>query len=252
MMSRRNSRKIQGRRAREGILKMTIRSLVDFHYVLFKLPKGKSISPWSLCKPCKDHILVVANYPYPLYQWCESLEIFVIHIVTSKFPVHDKSNLLRIWMFQNLDVCQALTCRPTSGKERSLNIFRNALVRICELTALCDYICPIPELTSTFLLLCWFITLLIYSRNRGWFVLISKLIEPPYNLRSEGKMTTTDNPTGNSIVVTNNSRGIRGKGWDSEWWAVTWMEQEMESLREELQKIRKLAHLAMTTLSQPP
>lgn len=36
---------------------------------------------------------------------------------------------------------------------------------------------------------------------------ISKLAKPPYNLRFEGKMTTTNNPGKNALVVTDAPRG---------------------------------------------
>lgn len=41
-------------------------------------------------------------------------------------------------------------------------------------------------------------------------MLILKTGEPPYNLRSKGKITSTDDPTGNSLVVANNL-GIGGE-----------------------------------------
>lgn len=148
-----------------------------------------------------------------------------------KNNISSRAECVKIWIF-----VKYLWYRPNSGKERSLNIFRNALVQICELTDLCDYICALHELTYT--LVC-FLTLLLYllipPKNRDWFVLVSKLVEPPYDLRSKGKMTTINNPDRNALVLTNNLGGIRGKGWNSEYEHIARMEQEIDSLREDVQ-----------------
>lgn len=72
-------------------------------------------------------------------------------------------------------------------------------------------------------------------------MLISKLAEPLYNLRSKGKMTATDNPTGNALVVADNPGGSRGMGETRNDQHVAQMENEMESLSEEVRQIREFA-----------
>lgn len=51
--------------------------------------------------------------------------------------------------------------------------------------------------------------LLFIPPNKGWFVLIIKLDERPYNLRCKRKMTATDNLAGNALEVTDAPGGSR-------------------------------------------
>lgn len=83
-------------------------------------------------------------------------------------------------------------------------------------------------------------------------MLVYKLDEPPYNLRSKGKMTAIDDPSKNSLVVAENPGGSGGKDDTRNDEHVARMEHEMDLLGEEVQQIRELAHLAMMTLQQTP
>lgn len=60
-------------------------------------------------------------------------------------------------------------------------------------------------------------------------MLIFKVAEPLYNLRSKGKMATIDNLAENALVVTDTPGGSSGKNVTRNNEYAARMEQEMES-----------------------
>lgn len=63
---------------------------------------------------------------------------------------------------------------------------------------------------------------------------IIKQAEPLYNLRSKGKMTTTNNPAGNALAITDVQGGLRERDETRNDNYIAQMKKEMESLRDKV------------------
>jgi len=100
---------------------------------------------------------------------------------------------------------------------------------------------PISFYFSFFL---FFLLLHYYPQNKKKVGLCRpKLAEPPYNLRSKGNMSATENPTEHALVIADNPGWSREKDDTRNNEHVARMAQEMASLREEVQHINHLVFL---------
>lgn len=85
-------------------------------------------------------------------------------------------------------------------------------------------------------------------------MLIVKLAGLPYTLRSKGKMVNTEatNPSRGALVVTDFPRASEGGDNTQNDEYITRLEQEIEMLRREVQHVKDITNLAVTTLQNPP
>lgn len=152
-------------------------------------------------------------------------------------------------MCQNLIVCQNSRHRPTCGKRGPshirkciyLNTWTNCFVCLY-LWKTCNWLLLFPYFISRITLL------FIPPKAEVGLCWLEKLAELPYNLRSKGKIYVTDDPIGHALVIVDNLGQLVEKYDTQNDKHVSQMAQEMESLREKVQHIQKLTHLAMTTL----